>query len=245
VAIGIDNYQDPTLPRLSYAKADAQRLLRALKTSEGKAVQSVQSTSLLDAQVTPERILASVREAAQSTGPDDTLLFFYAGHGIGDRSSEPSKAGLVLATAATRMKDLKGTSVSWAELASALAEARGKIVVILDACHSGIAGSDAFATNDDAVSVLMTRAGSPMVILAGSKGRQFSYENAKAGGGIFTAAIAAAISEARSTYDRDRNGLIDLGELYTAVKAKVFDVTRGAQTPWLVRNALVGEMALF
>jgi hypothetical protein len=245
VAIGIDNYQDPALPRLNYAKADAQRLSRALKASERHAVQSVQVTSLLDAQVTPERIVASVREAAKSTGPDDTLLVFYAGHGIDGRSGEPSNTGLVLATAATRMKDLKATSVSWAELADALAEARGTIVVILDACHAGIAGSDAFATNDAAVSALMTRAGSPMVILAGSKGRQFSYEDAKAGGGVFTAAIAAAISEARATYDRDRNGLIDLGELYSAVKTKVFDVTRGKQTPWLVRNALVGEMALF
>ena len=106
-----------------------------------------------------------------------------------------------------------------------------------------VAGSDAFATNDDAVSVLMTRASGPMVILAGSKGHQFSYENAKAGGGIFTAAIAAAISEARSAVMTKR---VDRSwELYTAVKAKVFDVTQGAQTPWLVRNALVGEVALF
>jgi uncharacterized caspase-like protein len=205
----------------------------------------VQTTSLLDAQVTSERVLTSVREAARSTGPDDTLLVFYAGHGVDDRSGEASNAGLLLTTSATRMEDLKATSVSWAELAGALAEARGRIVLILDACHSGLAGSDAFATNDDAVSVLMTRAGAPTVILAGAKGRQFSYEDSNAGGGIFTAAIAAVISEARAAYDRDRNGVIDLGELYTAVKAKVFDATGGEQTPWLVRNALVGEMALF
>lgn len=245
VAIGVDNYQDPAVPRLKYAKSDAQRLLRALKASERKAVQSVQTTSLLDAEVTPERVLASVREAAKSTGPDDTLVVFYAGHGVDDGSGEPSKASLLLTTAATRLNDLKATSVSWAELASALAESRGRIVLIIDACHSGVAGSDAFATNEDAVSVLMTRTGAPMVILAGAKGRQFSYEDAKAGGGIFTAAIAVVISEARATYDHDRNGLIDLGEIYTAVKAKVFDATGGKQTPWLVRNALVGEMALF
>lgn len=43
-------------------------------------------------------------------------------------------------------------------------------VVVLDACHAGIAGSDAFATNEDAVSALMTRAGAPIVVLAGSTG---------------------------------------------------------------------------
>ena len=245
VAIGVDNYQDPSLPRLSYAKADAQRLLRALKASERKAVRSVQTTSLLDAQVTPERLLASVREAAQATGPDDMLVVFYAGHGLDDVADNRSDASLVLTTAVTRMDDLKSTAVSWASLAQALGEAKGRIVVVLDSCHSGIAGSDAFATNDDAVSVLMTRAGAPMVVLAGSKGRQFSHEDAKIGGGVFTAAIAAAISESRATYDRDRSGLIDLGELYTAVKAKVSEMTGGQQTPWLTRNALVGEMALF
>ena len=118
-------------------------------------------------------------------------------------------------------------------------------VVVLDACHAGMAGSDAFATNDDAVSALITRAGAPIVVLAGSKGRQFSQEAAAAGGGVFTAAVAAAISEARATHDRDRSGLIDLSELYTAVKARVLQATNGRQTPWLARNALVGEMALF
>ena len=245
VAIGVDSYQDPSLPRLAYAKADAQRLLRALKASERKAVRTVQTTSLLDAQVTPERLLASVREAAQATGPDDMLVVFYAGHGLDDVADNRTDASLVLTTAVTRMDDLKSTAVSWASLAQALGVAKGKIVVILDSCHSGIAGSDAFATNDDAVSVLMTRAGAPMVVLAGSKGRQFSEENAKAGGGVFTAAIAAAISEERATHDLDRSGLIDLGELYTAVKARVFEMTSGQQTPWLTRNALVGEMALF
>lgn len=245
VVVGVDSYQDPGLPRLAFAKADAQRLLRTLKASERKMVQHVQTTALLDAQVTPERLLDTVREAARATGPDDMLVFFYAGHGLDGRAGGQADAGLVLTMPATRTKDLKSTAVSWAHLAEAMKEARGTIVVLLDACHAGIAGSDAFATNDDAVSALMTRAGAPMVVLAGSKGRQLSYENAQAGGGVFTAAIAAAISDARAAHDRDKSGLIDLGELYTAVKAKVFQATKGKQTPWLSRNALVGEMALF
>jgi hypothetical protein len=244
VVIGVDAYEDPGLPRLAFAKSDAQRFVRALGASRGKSVQRVQVTSLLDAEVTPERVLAAVREAAQATTPDDMLVIFYAGHGLDGRAGGQSDAGLVLTTPKTRMAELKSTALPWTALAD-VSDARGTIVVVLDACHAGIAGSDAFATNDDAVSALITRAGAPMVVLAGSKGRQLSHETAQAGGGLFTEAIAKAISEARATHDRDRSGLIDLGELYTAVKARVFEATKGRQTPWLARNALVGEMALF
>ncbi len=245
VVVGVDSYEDRALPKLAYAKSDAQRFARALAASKGKAVQVVQTTSLLDVDVTPGGVLAAVREAAQATGPDDTLVIFYAGHGIDGKAAGQADAGLVLTTPKTRMNDLKATALPWAALSAALVDARGTIVVVLDACHAGMAGSDAFATNDDTVSALMTRAGAPMIVLAGSKGRQLSGETKQAGGGLFTEAIAKAISEARAAHDRDRNGLIDLGELYTAVKARVFEVTKGKQTPWLARNALVGEMALF
>ena len=219
VVIGVDTYEDRGLPRLAFAKSDAQRFVRALGASRGKSVQQVQATSLLDDEVTPARVLSAVRKAAQATTPDDMLVIFYAGHGLDGRAGGSSDAGLVLTTPKTRMADLKTTALPWAALAHALSEARGTIVVVLDACHAGIAGSDAFATNDDAVSALITGAGAPMVVLAGSKGRQLSHETAQAGGGQFTAAIAAVISEARTTHDRDRSGLIDLGELYGAVGA--------------------------
>jgi len=61
----------------------------------------------------------------------------------------------------------------------------------------------------------------------------------------FTKALAAAISDERAKYDTDRSGLIDLGELYAAAKAHVLQASKGEQTPWLARNGLVGEMALF
>jgi uncharacterized caspase-like protein len=130
-------------------------------------------------------------------------------------------------------------------LAEALSEARGTVVVVLDACHAGIAGSEAFATNDDAISALFTHTGAPMVVLAASKGRQLSHENREAGGGLFTVAFAQAIADERTKYDRDKSGLIDLGELYVAIKSRVSEATKGEQTPWLARNALVGEMSLF
>jgi uncharacterized caspase-like protein len=144
----------------------------------------------------------------------------------------------------TRLDDLNATALSWTLLADAIGESRGTVVVVLDACHSGLAGREVLATNDAAVQVLLTRQGAPVVVFAGSKGRQESLEIG-ASGGTFTNAIVAAISSERAKHDRDRNGLIDLGELYAAIKARVMSDTQGRQTPWLVRNGLVGEMSLF
>jgi hypothetical protein len=243
VLVGVDRYDDPALPRLAYARSDAQRFAGALKASEGEAVRSVRTTPLLDADATPARVLDAIRSAAQATAPEDTLVIFYAGHGIDGRALGQSDAGLVLATAKTQMAELKATSLSWAALSEAVSDVRGTVVIVLDACHAGAAATDAFATNDDAVTQLITRTGSPMVVLAGSKGRQLSHENRQAGGGLFTAAIAERIAEGRTAHGH--SSLIDLGELYTAVKTRVVKQTNGGQTPWLVRNSLVGEMALF
>jgi hypothetical protein len=245
VLVAFDAYKDQALPHLTYAASDARRLERALQANRGRAVQAVRTTELLDPEVTPGRILATVREAAQATKPDDMLIIFYAGHGIEGRTRGQTNAGLVLTTPNTNLANLETTALAWTSLSDALAGAQGTIIVLLDACHAGLAASDAFATNEDAVSALITRAGSPMVVLAGSKGRQLSNESKEVGGGLFTAAVAAVIDEERAKHDRGSGGLIDLGELYSAVKTRVVKATNGSQTPWLVRNSLVGEMALF
>ncbi len=119
------------------------------------------------------------------------------------------------------------------------------MIVVLDSCQSGIAGKEAFGTNDDLVSALFTKSGAPLVVLAASKGRQFSEEIGKGGGGRFTNALVAAITSERASYDTDHSGLIDLGELYSGVKARVSRETQERQTPWLARNRLVGEISLF
>ena len=84
-----------------------------------------------------------------------------------------------------------------------------------------------------------------MVVLAGSKGRQESLENVATKTGSFTGAIVATLAKEQTRQDRDRRGLVGLSQFYAAVKAQVVNESGGRQTPWLARNGLVGEMALF
>jgi len=122
-------------------------------------------------------------------------VLFYAGHGVDGRALRQPETGLVLTTAGTRLSDLAKTALPWSTLAVALNSARGTIVVVLDACHAGIAGSEAFSTNDAAISALFTSSGAPIVVLAASKGRQLSIE--KAGGGIYQGSGCGDIGRAR------------------------------------------------
>lgn len=245
IAVGVDTYADPDIPPLQSTKVDARHFAQAIAGTKGHAFSSVSVTTLLDADVTPDSVLNAVRDAVSKSGSDDTLFFFFAGHGVDGAELKEPNAGLVLATNRTRTSNLSATSVRWQAVSELLSASKGTVVVVLDACHSGIAGRDAFSTNDDIVSALFTKSGAPLIVLAASKGRQLSQEAANAGGGRFTNAILAAMTHNRSKYDRDRSGLIDLDELYSGVKAEVEAVTDGEQTPWLARNRLVGEISLF
>jgi len=137
------------------------------------------------------------------------------------------------------------TGLAWADVAALLRGAKSRVIVILDACHAGLSGAEGLGTNDDAVNALLSGAHPPMLVLAASKGRQFSYEGSKWGGGVFTDALVEAIQRNRQSYDLDHNGVIETSELYYALKSLAVRATAGEQTPWLVRQDLLGDFAVF
>jgi uncharacterized caspase-like protein len=119
------------------------------------------------------------------------------------------------------------------------------VVVILDACHSGLSGAEGLGTNDDAVSSLLSGAHAPMLVLAASKGRQYSYEDPKWGGGAFTHALVEVLQRNWRSADLNGNGVIEVSELYRALRSIVVQETQANQTPWLARQDLIGDFAIF
>src|SRR5690606_6783735 len=98
---------------------------------------------------------------------------------------------------------------------------------------------------DDAIDGLVAGASGAITVLAASKGRQFSFEAPSQAGGYFTAALLTlATAEGRQQADLDGSGLIELDELYFALKKQVFFATEGHQTPWIVRSQMVGKTPL-
>lgn len=62
-------------------------------------------------------------------------------------------------------------------------------------------------------------------------------------GGGFTIALVQAISTDHKATDTNRNGAIERGTLRS--KRQVVAATKGAQTAWIARNLMVGEIPLF
>ena len=239
VTVGVDRYHNArTFPNLELAVKDARDMAAVLKDKRAAYYAHSEVRSLTDDQATPPSVLAAVNDATGRAKAGDTVVFFYAGHGVRGRDGR-----YYLASPAASLADLAGTAIAWADVAQALQRSRARVVVYLDACHSALAG-EAFASNDDAIAQIMSGAQAPMLVLAASKGRQFGEEMQGLGNGVFTHAVRRVLRADRSRHDTNRNGLIELSELYDGVRTIVAGLTKGRQTPWLVRSDLIGDFAV-
>lgn len=135
--IGVDRYD--RWPRLTNAVRDAVGALQLFQRLGFEPA----TEPLLDDRATGAALQALVTDDLAGLGPDDSLVVFYAGHGgtrqhdLGDRVV---RTGYLIPVDAS---DAPGKASTWIELegwlrAVALLPAR-HILVILDACHSGIA----------------------------------------------------------------------------------------------------------
>ncbi len=240
VVVGTDVYDDASgLTRLNHAVSDARRFADLVENLEGGLYRKAEVAALLldDADV-EAKLEATLDELSRQTGPADTIMLFFAGHGL--RGSDER---FYLASRKTSLEQLDTTGLSWDRLAAQLGQLQGRVAVFLDACHSG--GADD-AVNDGAVDALVDGAAGSVAVIAASKGRQFSFESAAKGGGFFTSALSAIVS-ARSdpSIDRDGSGAVELDELYLALKRQVVRDSNGQQTPWIARNQMVGKVPLF
>lgn len=240
LTVGVDRYDARELADLRFAGADARTLRYAFAALDGSALDIGTLESLVDGEVTPGVVLEKARRIIAEAKDGETVVFSFAGHGL----TGPD-GSFYMATGATDPMALETTALAWNDLAGVLKQARARVVVFLDACHSGAAGTGLFATNDDAADGLLDQVPSGLLVFSAAKGRQLSEEVALLGGGVFSNAVADVIARERTAYDLDGNGAIEASELYVGVKRRVSELTDGRQVPWLARNELVGDFALF
>jgi hypothetical protein len=196
--------------------------------------------------------------------PDDVAVVFLAGHGF----LASDRADMVFVTTGAALgpdgeslaKESEAhDAIRWRDLSQALARARGRVVVMLDACHSGHVSQKLVVRNDDLAEALVRERRAGAVVFAASKGRQFSLEPGTArafvlspaakasvgsGGdhGFFTGALLASL-ESPDT-DEDGDGALQLSEIIDQVTERVTSASDGAQTPWVARRELFGDFAV-
>jgi hypothetical protein len=233
IAVGTNSYREP-IGLLVGAENDA-RLFAAAAQSSPLYDHSAPPVVLAGSNDLKLQLIEAIRSVAQTAQSSETLMLSIAGHGmlgpdghlyLLDSNSDPT----AIASTATR----------WDDIASELRRVKARTIVFLDVCHAGASGQQSVA--DIAVASLEA-AGGPMVIISASKGRQLSREGPRAG--IFTGTVHNLVTRQRRAVNRNRDGFIDLRELYSSLKLKVSTATNGEQTPWISRNDMVGTTPIF
>jgi len=266
VAAGVSRY--PSLApgmQLPAAANDARGIVEAFRAHVGPARQygAMRETVLVDGAATPASIRAALSSLSQM-GKDDTGVVLLAGHGFKPSPTADmvfATGGVVLSKSGVAPSSLKDATVSWTDIGRALAAAKGRVVVLLDACHAGHVTQELVVPNDALADSLVRSQRAGALVLAAAKGRQVSFEPGSARGlvldaparhavkmdaasphGFFTGAVIAALEDGAT--DRDGDGAIQVSELVDRVVENVTLATGGEQTPWIARRDLFGDFAI-
>ncbi|WP_017317996.1 caspase family protein [Mastigocladopsis repens] len=134
--VGVNEYQDESLPSLRYPALDCQGLGEALS----KATQRFPNKEVIvhhDFATKPptlEMIRGSLQKIVSQSQSQDSILLYFSGHGM----LEPNTQQAVLCLADTRKDDLLCSGLGMQELLQILGATRAnQQLVCLDTCHSG------------------------------------------------------------------------------------------------------------
>lgn len=135
LAIGIDDYKAGAgVSKLSCAVNDARELDETFRKQSKDLFDPQPPRVLTDGQATRKNILEALDSLKQMTARDLAVIY-YAGHGERD-----ARGNFYLLPQDVNLMDLEKTGISGKELKDRLAGLPGKVLLLLDACHSGAVG---------------------------------------------------------------------------------------------------------
>lgn len=236
LTIGLNAY--PGDLKLDFAVNDAAELQSTLVAKSNPLFRQVQARTLTDQQATRQNILGGLAWLKREMKPQDVAAIFYAGHGHKDKDGR-----FYLLSIDMDENRLEQTTVTGEELKKHLADLPGRVLLMLDACHSGAIGgrskSGGMFTDDLARDLADDDCG--VVVMCAAMGREESRENTDAKHGYFTLALIEGLS-GKADYNRD--GLIHLTELDLYVDNRVTALSKDGQHPVTAKPTTIRSFAL-
>ena len=221
--VGVNHYDDDSLTSLRFPAPDCQGLGQALT----EATQAFPRRELnihhdfSDQLPTLEQVRQSLKHITTAAQPQDTILFYFSGHGVIDESSGQA----VLCLRDTWQDYLTESGLALPELLNALGQSPARQQLVwLDACHSGgmtLWGAKDAPREDRAdptpqlVQVLRQRAaqGRGFYALLSCDRDQRSWEFPELGHGVFTYYLMRGLRGEAA----DGQGIVDADGLYKYV----------------------------
>lgn len=217
--VGVSSYK--ALPSLKYTDDDAYRFYAFLKSPEGGAVNDDRIRLLIDDAASSSGILKNLDILIKNPGQEDALIVYLSGHGL-DGAFVPY--------------DFDGTGplTPYEEVWKAIKKSKAKHkLVIADACHSGSLAygvRSAASANIQKYYETLSATSGGTAILVSSAQDEVSLEYGGMRQGVFSHFLIRGL---KGEGDLNKNGIVELGELYRYIAANVQGHTAGKQNPVL------------
>lgn len=218
VVVGVSDYlnMQPGKGDLSVPTVDAQRVYNFFRSAGGGAVPENNIYLLLNADATRSNIVAAMSQLYSKAGPEDRVVFFFAGHG---------DKGFFLPY---EYDGSQRTALFHDDVKAAFKGCAAKTkLCIADACHSGSIKS---RSNDARLQPSVSKAdtgstkyreledGSGIVVMMAAKSNEVSWETQEIGQGVFSYFLVKGLA---GQADKNQDRVISITELYFYVRNNV------------------------
>jgi uncharacterized caspase-like protein len=241
IVVGIDRYASKVIRPLQWARADAEELARMLEGGFHPSQRDVRL--LLDEDATKRAVTAEIGDRlARAASDGDLVLLYFACHGSPEieRDGQPISRYLVLHDTDPDQLFASGVDLE-DDLLAMLRRIAGPrwVLVLIDACFSGIGGGRTFegpryrrsrSLNRDIripMSLNEMQLGEGRIILTACDDNQVAREHKELRHGVFTYHLLESLRRARPT------ATVSILQLHEEVRAAVLEASDGAQRPIL------------
>jgi WD40 repeat protein len=226
LAVGISDY--PGHLKLNYCASDARLLAEAFPKYGKNVFGQIEVKVLTDKAASKQGILDGLDWLKSKMTPQDVGIVSFSGHGMRDPFGR-----FYLVTADVREDDPEHTCLPGDVFKDRLDNMPGRLVAILDACHSGsVAEKAAPPARADTLVRDLTAEDSGVLVMCASLGREYASESKLTKAGFYTFGLIEGLS---GHADIDGDGVVYIHELDMYATARVRQLSQGRQNPALGR----------
>ena len=133
LAIGVSAYDKESLRKdVYYAAADARKFADTVERSSRSLYREVRVVRLIDKDATRRNILRILTQISKQATQHDAVMIFFAGHGTRD-----AQTNFYFLPVEADLEDLASTGLSEGDFKAQVKGLPGRVILLLDACHSG------------------------------------------------------------------------------------------------------------
>jgi len=224
LVIGVSDYNNPDF-KLGFAAKDANDFATTIVAQKGLLYADVIVKKLLNKEATKDAITDGLDWIQKQTGQKDIAMIYYAGHGINDNNGI-----FYMVPVAADLERIRTTCLNFEELKQTVSSIAGKVVVFIDACHSGnVMGSTRRGGIDiNAIVNELSSTENGAITFTSSTGKEFSLEDQAWGNGAFTKAVIEGLNGKAAINGKNK---ITIKSLDAYISERVKELTKGKQHP--------------